>query len=249
MRRLARQSPSVYPACMSSRPTPWNESDGPFAVGLDLDMPGWSGKAPPLAIEYAGAGQDEDELARKIGELHGLGTRAIWVVRLTGPLRVEIHEPGVAVRLVDADGTLTAPGILANEVPVRALIDPASTPSAKKAAWKAASKPAARPASSSAPSSPRVAGPCRPPSTHASPPAPTSRSCSVGWSSSAAPPTSRLPSVNAPAPSANPRSAPRARSAAPAPARRTPPHRSRAASAPGPPAPAARTARSPPGSP
>lgn len=95
-----------------------------LSVGLDLERPGWATTAPPLAIEYAGTGQNEDELTSKIAELLEFGTRMIWVVRLTGPLRVEIHEPGVPPRIVDADGTLTAPGILERDVPVRALIDP-----------------------------------------------------------------------------------------------------------------------------
>lgn len=94
-----------------------------LVVGVDLDVPGWIGEPPPLALEYAGVGQDEDKLETKIAELLAFGTRMIWVVRLTGPLRVEIHEPGVPTRVVDADGELTAPGILDRPVPVRALID------------------------------------------------------------------------------------------------------------------------------
>jgi len=106
----------------------WNDGKNlrapDLSVGLDLQSPGWASTAPPLAIEYAGTGQDEVQLAAKIADLLEFGTRLIWVVRLTGPLRVEIHEPGVPPRIVDADGVLTAPGILASEVPVRALIDP-----------------------------------------------------------------------------------------------------------------------------
>lgn len=45
------------------------------------------------------------------------------MVRLTGMLRVEVYEPGGVKRIVDADGVLTAPGILERPVPVRALID------------------------------------------------------------------------------------------------------------------------------
>ena len=106
----------------------WNDGKNlrapDLSVGLDLQTPGWAGAPPPLAIEYASSGQDEDALAAKIAELIAFGTRAVWVVRLTGPLRVEIHEPGVPVRIVDADATLSAPGILTCDVPVRALIDP-----------------------------------------------------------------------------------------------------------------------------
>ena len=106
----------------------WNDGKNlrapDLSVGNPLNKPGWSSAAPPLAIEYAGVGQDEDKLTDKIAELLALGTRLIWVVRLTGPLRVEIHEPGAPMRLVDADATLTAPGILERDVPVRALIEP-----------------------------------------------------------------------------------------------------------------------------
>ncbi len=107
----------------------WNDGKNlrapDLSLGLDPNRTGWAGAAPPLAIEYASSGQDEATLEAKIAELLEFGTRTIWVVRLTGPLRVEIHEPGVPMRLVDADGTLSAPGILARDVPVRALIDPA----------------------------------------------------------------------------------------------------------------------------
>jgi hypothetical protein len=76
-----------------------------------------------LALEYAGRGQDEDELREKIRELLAGGTRQVWVVRLVGPRRVEVHEPGVVMRVVNIDGTLTAPGVLALPVPVRALFE------------------------------------------------------------------------------------------------------------------------------
>ena len=108
----------------------WNDGKNlrapDIVVGMDLREPGWAREAPPLAVEYADSGQDEAELAQKIAELLAFGTRMIWVVRLTGPLRVEVHEPGVAVRIVHADDELAAPGILQNPVPVRALIDPAA---------------------------------------------------------------------------------------------------------------------------
>ena len=94
-----------------------------LSVGVDMSAPGWTEKVPPLAVEYADHSQDEVQLGKKIGELLAIGTRMIWVVRLVGPLRVEVHEPGKPVRIVDADGQLTAPGILQNPVPVRALID------------------------------------------------------------------------------------------------------------------------------
>jgi len=87
------------------------------------DQPGWMRTAPPLAVEYAGPGQDEVEMQAKIHELLAAGTRYLWVVRLTGPLRVEVYTPGEPLRVVDGDGILTAPGVLANPVPVRSLVD------------------------------------------------------------------------------------------------------------------------------
>jgi len=79
--------------------------------------------AAPLVVEYAGGGQDEVDLREKIVEYHGAGTRWVWVVRLVGERRVEVHERGESVRVVGADGELTAPGVLALPVPVRALFD------------------------------------------------------------------------------------------------------------------------------
>ncbi len=83
----------------------------------------WATSAP-LALEYAGRGQNEGELATKIGELLARGTRWVWVMRLVGPRRVEVHEAGAAVRIVNIDGELTAPGVLSLPVPVRALFEP-----------------------------------------------------------------------------------------------------------------------------
>lgn len=87
------------------------------------DKAGWMRKAPPLAVEYADTGQDEAELQGKIRELLAAGTRYMWVVRLTGPVRVEVYTPEEPMRVVDIDGVLTAPGVLRNSVPVRALVD------------------------------------------------------------------------------------------------------------------------------
>jgi hypothetical protein len=95
-------------------------------VGAVQAEPGWQRVFPPLAVEYADVGQDEGELQRKIGELLAGGTRLIWVVRLEGPLRVEEYAADRSVRLVGAEESLTAPGILQNPVPVRALVDPAA---------------------------------------------------------------------------------------------------------------------------
>jgi Uma2 family endonuclease len=93
------------------------------SVGDFANEPGWDPKAPPLAVEYADTGQDEAELGKKIAELLDAGTKHIWVVRLTGPRRVEVHEPGRKVRLCKPGDTLVAPGILKNPVPVLALYD------------------------------------------------------------------------------------------------------------------------------
>lgn len=94
-----------------------------LSVGAVEATPGWQRTFPPLAVEYADAGQDEAELQQKIAELLGGGTRAIWVVRLAGPLRVEVYARDQAVQIFGAEDSLTAPGILKNPVPVRALVD------------------------------------------------------------------------------------------------------------------------------
>ena len=93
------------------------------AVGGLSNEPGWSPTAPPLCVEYADRGQDEDELAKKIQELFQWGTRFIWVVRMNGLRRVEVHERGKEVRIVGPGGVLYAPGILKNPVPIDTLYD------------------------------------------------------------------------------------------------------------------------------
>jgi hypothetical protein len=94
-----------------------------LSVGEFPDQPGWGQGAPPLAVEYADTGQDEADLRIKIRELFAAGTRHIWVVRLTGPRRVEVHQPDQEMRLAHPGEQLEAPGILANPVPVEALYD------------------------------------------------------------------------------------------------------------------------------
>jgi hypothetical protein len=94
-----------------------------LSVGGIADQPGWSQGAPALAVEYADTGQDEAELRLKIQELFAAGTRHVWVVRLTGPRRVEMHQPGQKLRVAHPGEQLEAPGILANPVPVEALYD------------------------------------------------------------------------------------------------------------------------------
>ncbi|MDC3958387.1 Uma2 family endonuclease [Polyangium jinanense] len=93
------------------------------AVGHVPDVPGWVQGAPPLAVEYADRGQDEEELQSKIAELLAAGTQYVWVVWLTGPRRVEVYAPGQKLRTVRPGESLEAPGILKNPVPVEALYD------------------------------------------------------------------------------------------------------------------------------
>jgi hypothetical protein len=94
-----------------------------LSVGELPDQPGWVQGVPPLAVEYADTGQDEEELQTKIRELFAAGTRYIWVVRLNGPRRVEVYQPGQKPRTANPGEQLEAPGILANPVPVEALWD------------------------------------------------------------------------------------------------------------------------------
>ncbi len=83
----------------------------------------WLTEAPPLVVEYAGPGQDERELMDKIAELLAAGTGQVWVVRLVGPQRVEVHRAAEPIKVYTAGDVLEAPGILRNSVPVRALFD------------------------------------------------------------------------------------------------------------------------------
>ena len=95
-------------------------------VGAVEAVPGWQRSFPPLAVEYADVGQDEAELQQKIAELLAGGTQQVWVVRLVGPLRVEVYTRERPVRVVGSEESLMAPGILQNPVPVRALVDPSA---------------------------------------------------------------------------------------------------------------------------
>jgi hypothetical protein len=94
-----------------------------IAVGNVPDKPGWIKGAPLLGVEYAGVGQDEQKLREKIAELFAAGTRWIWVVRMVGPRRVEVHSPTEPMRTLGPGDELTAPGVLRNPVPVEALYD------------------------------------------------------------------------------------------------------------------------------
>ena len=113
--------PAGVDAGISPVPTMLRAPD--IAVGGLANEPGWASTAPPLCVEYADRGQDEAELQKKIVELLRCGTQHVWVVRLVGPRRVEVHEPGKAMRLAVVGDTLDAPGILRNAVPVEALYD------------------------------------------------------------------------------------------------------------------------------
>jgi hypothetical protein len=92
-------------------------------VGGFKNEPGFAKGAPPLAVEYADTGQDEAELTAKIRELLEAGTKYVWVVRLVGSRRVEIHEKDQKMRLAMPGEFLLAPGILKNPVRVEALYD------------------------------------------------------------------------------------------------------------------------------
>ncbi|MBK5965712.1 hypothetical protein CCR95_16885 [Thiocystis minor] len=94
-----------------------------IAVAAAGDERGWIPGVPPLAVEYCGPGQDEQELENKIAELLDHGTQQVWVVRLVGPRRVEVRCPKQPVRVLGPGEILTAPGILRNPVPVEALYD------------------------------------------------------------------------------------------------------------------------------
>ncbi len=94
-----------------------------IAVGNVPVRPGWIVGAPPLAVEYADTGTDEKDLQTKVQELLAGGTRYVWVVRLVGLRRVEVHQPGAAVQRYTQGEVLTAPGVLQNSVRVEALWD------------------------------------------------------------------------------------------------------------------------------
>jgi Uma2 family endonuclease len=94
-----------------------------LSAGKIPDAPGWVKGVPRLAVEYADTGQDEDDLAAKIGELLAAGTELVWVVRLTGPQRVEVHLPQQPMRTAYPGEELEAPGILKYPVAVESLFD------------------------------------------------------------------------------------------------------------------------------
>ena len=93
------------------------------AVGNVADEAGFATGAPALALEYVERGADERDLARKIEQLLAAGTQVVWVVRLGGAPRVEVHCAGQPVEVRGRGQQLTAPGILQNPIPVDALYD------------------------------------------------------------------------------------------------------------------------------
>ncbi len=121
---VVSSDPSVTEAGIDTgySPEPGTLRAPDVAVGNVPDVPGWVPGAPELAIEYADVGQDEQKLSAKIADLLAAGTRYLWVVRLTGPRRVEVHEHGnKKVRTALPGEMLTAPGVLKNAVRVEAL--------------------------------------------------------------------------------------------------------------------------------
>ena len=98
-----------------------------IAVGNVPDRPGWIAGAPTLAVEYAGAGQDEAKLQEKIADLLGAGTRWVWVVRLLVPRHVEVYEADQSVRTFGPGEALLAPGVLKYPILVEELYDRAAS--------------------------------------------------------------------------------------------------------------------------
>ena len=93
------------------------------SVGGVSDETGFAQSAPRLAVEYVELGGDEADLARKVAELLRAGTELVWVVRLAGDRRVEVHRAGETGVIKRTGEVLEAPGILRNAVPVEALYD------------------------------------------------------------------------------------------------------------------------------
>jgi len=105
---------------------PWTLRAPDVSVGGMGDEAGFAQKAPALAVEYVEAGASERALERKIAELLGAGTAMVWVVRLGGLRRVDVHRQGGGVDVKHPGDTLEAPGILQNQVPVEAFYDRAA---------------------------------------------------------------------------------------------------------------------------
>jgi hypothetical protein len=121
---LVDSDPAVESAGVDAGFTPSNATLRAPDVSVGVpDEPGWIQGAPPLALEYAGAEQDEASLQTKVTELLEAGTRWVWVIRLVEPRRVEVYERGKATVTKSHGDVLTAPGVLKNAVPAEALWD------------------------------------------------------------------------------------------------------------------------------
>lgn len=105
---------------------PWTLRAPDVSVGGVCDDPGFARTAPALAVEYVEADADERDLERKIAQLLGAGSELVWVVRLGGERRVELHRSGVPAVVLLAGESVAAPGVLRNPVPVDALYDRAA---------------------------------------------------------------------------------------------------------------------------
>ena len=104
-------------------PTPDTMRAPDVAIAAPGEERGWIPGVPPLAVEYASHGQDERELQDKIADLLAHGTQQVWVVRLVGPRRVEVHQAKQPLQVLGPGDHLTAPGLLRNPLPVEALYD------------------------------------------------------------------------------------------------------------------------------
>lgn len=104
-------------------PTPDALHAPDVAIAAPSSERGWIKGVPALALEYAASGQNEQELKEKIANLLDKGTQQVWVVRLVGPRRVEVHRHSQDVQVLTAGELLEAPGVLRNPVPVEALYD------------------------------------------------------------------------------------------------------------------------------
>ena len=93
------------------------------AVGNVADEAGFAAGAPALAVEYVEPGSDDRDLERKIAQLLEAATQVVWVVRLGGERRVEVHRADQPMVVKGRGEELAAPGILRNPIPVDALYD------------------------------------------------------------------------------------------------------------------------------
>lgn len=92
-----------------------------IAVGRYVGGSGWIQGAPELAVRYVETDQDPEDLARFVFELLTAGTRWVWVVRLGGPARVDVHSFAVMKQSYFSGERIPAPGVLRNPVLVDAL--------------------------------------------------------------------------------------------------------------------------------